>query len=120
MKKILLLIIFLLIINLSGCLSSVNYNLNITVHNKSDYNKNFTVVVQDSNSNEVFNNTFSLIPNQSEKILDITNENGIYTILFFINNNLTIEDNNIHIGKGYGPVEIYVYNDRSKLHQQQD
>ncbi|MHA2277229.1 MAG: hypothetical protein ACXAC2_15755 [Candidatus Kariarchaeaceae archaeon] len=92
----------------------------IIINNDSDDSKNLTISVIDSDSIEVFNFSFASESGHRKSLRNITNKEGIYSIYILINGNLSIHDNEINVGKDYGPVKLRIYNEEVRLWQDQN
>jgi hypothetical protein len=120
MRKKILLPILILLICISGCTDSFEYTLNIRIYNNSDNQEDISITIRNSSNLEIFNETIILHSNQMKKVSEITNDIGVYSIYISMNQNRTIINNDINVGKDYGPVSIEIFNNEIKIFQQQN
>ena len=122
MKIRLLTIILIIIVLIPGCItindSEKEYRMIVIIANFSTNNEEITMVVLNSKNVEIFNSTFEIQIDEHKSIKNITKDNGKYTILAFMDENRTITNSNINVGKDYSTIHLRIYNNQLKLFQE--
>jgi hypothetical protein len=120
MNKIVVFVLIVILIIITGCTDSYEYTLNLRIYNETDKIKQISLLLYNSYDIELLNKSISLEPNQLIKLSDITHDIGSYTVIVTIDYNLTCLDENIRVGRDFGPVSIEVYDEEIKIFQQQN
>ena len=90
------------------------------IGNYSSNTENITIIIKNSELNEIFNEALYLKIGDRQALNDITKVKGTYSIFIFVDENRSVFDEEIKVGKYYGVIKIRIYDDRLEFFQEVD